>query len=64
MSGITSRTLRHYEQVGLLTPASTGANGYRYYGEPELRRLQRILLLRELGVGLERHPPDAGLGRR
>lgn len=52
-SRITSRTLRHYDKVGLLEPASIGANGYRYYGQSELLRLQRILLLRELGLGLE-----------
>ena len=52
MSGVSSRTLRHYEQVGLLAPAFTASNGYRHYEEPQLRRLQRILLLRELGVGL------------
>lgn len=52
LAGTTSRTLRHYEAVGLLVPARVGGNGYRYYGEAELRRLQRILLLRELGLGL------------
>ncbi len=52
-SRITSRTLRHYDKLGLLEPASVGANGYRYYGAAELLRLQRILLLRELGLGLE-----------
>lgn len=53
MTGVSSRTLRHYEERGLLAPAFTGANGYRFYGSPELRRLQRILLLRRLGLGLE-----------
>jgi DNA-binding transcriptional MerR regulator len=53
MSGVTSRTLRHYDAIGLLPPARTGANGYRYYGQGELLRLQRILLLRELGLGLD-----------
>jgi MerR family transcriptional regulator, thiopeptide resistance regulator len=48
----TSRTLRHYDEVGLLPPRRTGANGYRYYDEASLLRLQRILLLRELGLGL------------
>jgi DNA-binding transcriptional MerR regulator len=48
----TSRTLRHYDDVGLLPPRRTGANGYRYYDEASLLRLQRILLLRELGLGL------------
>ena len=53
MAGVSSRTLRHYEERGLLRPAHTGTNGYRYYGMPELLRLQRILLLRRLGLGLE-----------
>ena len=52
MSGVTSRTLRHYDAVGLLPPALLGADGRRHYGRRELLRLQRILLLRELGVGL------------
>ncbi|NUS45185.1 MAG: MerR family transcriptional regulator [Mycobacteriaceae bacterium] len=51
-AGTTSRTLRHYGQLGLLEPSRTGANGYRYYDEQALVRLQRILLLRELGLGL------------
>src|SRR4051812_33028961 len=51
-AGTTSRTLRHYGQVGLLPPTRTGANGYRYYDQDALVRLQRILLLRELGLGL------------
>jgi DNA-binding transcriptional MerR regulator len=52
LAGTTSRTLRHYGDVGLLMPARTGGNGYRYYDEGALVRLQRILLLRELGLGL------------
>jgi MerR family transcriptional regulator, thiopeptide resistance regulator len=52
MSGVTSRTLRHYDAVGLLPPARVAADGRRHYGRAELLRLQRILLLRELGVGL------------
>lgn len=51
-TGTTSRTLRHYDDVGLLPPSRTGAGGYRYYDAAGLRRLQRILLLRELGLGL------------
>ncbi|MGZ0712074.1 MerR family transcriptional regulator (plasmid) [Coraliomargarita sp. W4R53] len=51
-AGTTSRTLRHYGQIGLLVPASVGHNGYRYYDEQSLVRLQRILLLRDLGLGL------------
>lgn len=51
-TGITSRTLRHYATIGLLTPSRTGSNGLRYYGATQLVRLQRILLLRELGLSL------------
>jgi DNA-binding transcriptional MerR regulator len=51
-SGTTSRTLRHYDNIGLLSPAYTGENGYRYYGQNELLRLQQILLYREFGVPL------------
>ncbi|PFG35013.1 MerR family transcriptional regulator [Sanguibacter antarcticus] len=51
-AGTTSRTLRHYDDVGLLRPSRTGTNGYRYYDAPALVRLQRILLLRDLGLGL------------
>lgn len=52
MSGITARTLRHYDDIGLLTPAHVGHNGYRYYEDEQLLRLQQILVLRELGLGL------------
>lgn len=61
LAGTTSRTLRHYDDIGLLAPSSIGRNGYRYYDQAALVRLQRILLLRELGLGL---PQIAGvLGR-
>lgn len=52
MSKVTSRTLRHYDQIGLLAPAYVAGNGYRYYEQEQLLRLQRLLLLRELGLGL------------
>lgn len=52
MSGVTSRTLRHYDEIGLLPPACIGANGHRHYEEADLLRLQQILLMRELGLGL------------
>ena len=51
-AGTTSRTLRHYGDIGLLTPSRVGSNGYRYYDQDCLVRLQQILLLRELGLGL------------
>ena len=51
-TGLTRRTLRHYDAIGLL-PAGRGAgNGYRTYRADDLVRLQRILLLRDLGLGL------------
>lgn len=52
LAGTTSRTLRYYDTIGLLAPSRIGENGYRYYDAEALLRLQRILLLRELGVGL------------
>jgi len=52
LTGTTSRTLRHYGAVGLLAPSRVGDNGYRWYDDTSLVRLQRILLLRELGLGL------------
>jgi DNA-binding transcriptional MerR regulator len=52
MSGVTARTLRHYNAIGLLRPAWVGANGYRYYEREQLERLQQILLLRGLGLDL------------
>ncbi|MFJ9686851.1 MerR family transcriptional regulator [Streptomyces bacillaris] len=51
-AGTTSRTLRHYGDLGLLAPSRVGSNGYRYYDQDALVRLQRILLLRELGLAL------------
>ncbi len=52
ISGVTVRTLHHYDEIGLLLPAVVGTNSYRYYGRKELLRLQRILFHRELGVPL------------
>ncbi|MGW2842096.1 MerR family transcriptional regulator [Streptomyces sp. NPDC001493] len=52
MSGVTARTLRHYDEIGLLPPAGIGSNGHRVYEERQLLRLQQILVLRSLGVGL------------
>ncbi|QNE15740.1 MerR family transcriptional regulator [Pseudarthrobacter sp. NBSH8] len=52
IAGTTSRTLRHYDGIGLLKPGRTGHNGYRYYNQAAPVQLQRILLLRGLGLGL------------
>ena len=51
--GVTPRTLHHYDQIGLLKPAQVGENGYRYYGEESLLRLQQILFYRELDMPLD-----------
>ncbi|MDQ1058656.1 DNA-binding transcriptional MerR regulator [Arthrobacter globiformis] len=52
IAGTTSRTLRHYDDIGLLRPSRIARNGYRHYDQEALIQLQRILLLRELGLGL------------
>lgn len=52
-AGITPRTLRHYDKVGLLSPSFLGKNGYRYYEETDLLTLQQILFFRELDFSLE-----------
>lgn len=55
LTGVSSRTLRHYDHVGLLVPAAGaegGPGGQQRYERPQLRRLQHVLLLRELGLGL------------
>lgn len=54
LSGISVRALHHYDEIGLLKPAFTGENRYRYYGREELLRLQDILFHRELGVPLQK----------
>ncbi|OAB35979.1 MerR family transcriptional regulator [Paenibacillus glacialis] len=54
MAGISTRTLRYYDQIDLLKPARTNSSGYRIYGQPEVDRLQQILFYRELGISLDR----------
>ena len=53
MAGVTPRTLHHYDDIGLLKPSQVGENGYRYYGEEALIKLQQILFYRELDFPLE-----------
>ena len=50
---ISARTLRYYDQIGLLKPHRVAQNGYRIYGQKQIDILQQILLYRELGVELE-----------
>ncbi len=53
MAGVTPRTLHHYDDIGLLKPSRVGDNGYRYYGEESLLKLQQILFYRELDFPLD-----------
>jgi len=52
LAGISARTLRFYDEIGLLKPARVSASGYRIYGQKEVDALQQILLYRELGMEL------------
>lgn len=60
-TGLTPRTLRYYDAIGLLHPARATGNDYRLYGPQEIDRLEQILLYRAMGVPLEeiRHILDA-----
>lgn len=53
-SGVSIRTLRFYDELGLLKPAYYGENGYRYYEEQQLLMLQQILFFRALGFELKK----------
>lgn len=52
-AGVTTRTVRHYEQLGLLQPSERSASGYRYYTDRELARMKKIGQLQALGLTLE-----------
>ena len=53
IAGISARTLRYYDKIGLLKPSCVRESGYRYYGETELELLQQILFYKERGLKLE-----------
>ena len=53
LAGISTRTLRYYDEIGILKPARINSSGYRIYGQREVDRLQQILFYRELGVSLD-----------
>ncbi|HEY9898866.1 MAG TPA: MerR family transcriptional regulator [Pantanalinema sp.] len=53
IAGVSVRALHHYDEIGLLKPASVSPSGYRQYGDPDLDRLQQILFFRELGFSLQ-----------
>ena len=52
-TGVSIRTLRYYDRIGLLTPEDVTQAGYRLYGDAALMRLQHILVYRELGFSLK-----------
>ncbi|WP_413789329.1 MerR family transcriptional regulator [Paenibacillus tyrfis] len=53
LTGLTIRTLRFYDQIGLFSPSAHSDSGHRLYNEADLSRLQQILSLKELGLSLE-----------
>ncbi|MBC2104748.1 MerR family transcriptional regulator [Listeria booriae] len=53
LAGVSTRTLRYYDEIGILKPARINSSGYRIYGQNEVDRLQQILFYREMNVGLD-----------
>ncbi len=53
LAGVSTRTLRYYDEIGLLSPSETGDNGYRYYNHESLLALQQIMFFRELDMPLK-----------
>ncbi len=53
LAGVSARTLRYYDEIGLLKPLYVSEAGYRFYGEGEVALLQQILFYRERGFGLK-----------
>ncbi|WP_299093458.1 MerR family transcriptional regulator [uncultured Metabacillus sp.] len=53
LAGCSTRTLRYYDEIGILKPARINSSGYRLYGRSEVDQLQQILFYRELGVSLD-----------
>ncbi|MFG6115550.1 MerR family transcriptional regulator [Thalassobacillus devorans] len=54
LAGVSSRTLRYYDEIGILKPARINSSRYRIYGRKEVDQLQQILFYRELGLELEK----------
>ncbi len=54
LAGVSIRTLRHYDDIGLLKPAEVSPSGYRHYSEENLKTLQQILFFKELGFPLQK----------
>lgn len=63
LAGVTRKTLRHYDKIGLLEPQTLSEAGYRLYGQAEVDLLQQILFFKEMGIALADirslvHSPD------
>ncbi|AKG37282.1 helix-turn-helix domain-containing protein [Paenibacillus durus] len=52
-AGVTPRTIRHYQELGLLGNVEQESNGYHYYSDESLQRLNKIDVLKKLGLSLE-----------
>ena len=53
ISGVTVRTLHHYDEIGLVVPSQRTAANYRLYSDDDILRLQQVLVFRELGMPLD-----------
>lgn len=53
LAGVSARTLRYYDEIGILKPARINSSGYRIYGQKEVDKLQQILFYRELDIDLD-----------
>jgi len=53
LAGISARTLRYYDEIGILKPSRINSSGYRIYGQSEVNLLQQILFYKELGLPLD-----------
>lgn len=53
IAGVSTRTLRYYDEIGLLKPAKINSSGYRIYGRSQIDALQQIMFYRELGIALD-----------
>jgi DNA-binding transcriptional MerR regulator len=54
LAGVSTRTLRYYDEIGILKPARINSSGYRIYGQAEVDKLQQILFYKELGLHLDK----------
>lgn len=52
-AGVSHRTIHYYERIGLMAPAEREGAGYRYYDEQSVKRLEKIAVLKQLGLSLD-----------